>query len=206
MRRRGMAILESFKIEPKDTIFRPSAELLRDLSSQMSNANVTSFDNLNVQTRVDSRSKKSTYIIDDDPSRHSDQCISRKEGERIAAMQDEFIRSAEMVCVDGYIGNDPEHRTSARLWMEKAFANIAAMQDLLYYPLDGNESEQWEPELTVVYTPSVVAEGYPDDRCITVDLEAGVTRVMNSDYFGESKKGGLRMWNALVYNKGGLAL
>jgi phosphoenolpyruvate carboxykinase (ATP) len=29
---------------------------------------------------------------------------------------------------------------------------------------------------------------------------------MNSDYFGESKKGGLRMWNALVYNKGGLAL
>jgi len=90
--------------------------------------------------------------------------------------------------------------------MEKAFANIAAMQDLLYYPLDGNESEQWEPELTVVYTPSVVANGYPDDRCITVDLEAGVTRVMNSDYFGESKKGGLRMWNALVYNKGGLAL
>lgn len=201
-----MAILESFKIEPKETIFRPSAELLRDLSSQMSNANVTSFDNLNVQTRVDSRSKKSTYIIDDDPSRHSDQCISRKEGERIAEMQDEFIRTAEMVCVDGYIGNDPEHRTSSRLWMEKAFANIAAMQDLLYYPLDGNESEQWEPELTVVYTPSVVAKGYPDDRCITVDLEAGVTRVMNSDYFGESKKGGLRMWNAIVYNKGGLAL
>jgi phosphoenolpyruvate carboxykinase (ATP) len=33
-----------------------------------------------------------------------------------------------------------------------------------------------------------------------------VTRVLNSDYFGESKKGGLRMWNDIVYNKGGLAL
>ena len=58
----------------------------------------------------------------------------------------------------------------------------------------------------MVYTPSVKAEGYPDDRVITVDLEAGVTRVMNSDYFGESKKGGLRMWNAMVYNQGGLPL
>ena len=29
---------------------------------------------------------------------------------------------------------------------------------------------------------------------------------MNSDYFGESKKGGLRMWNNIVYEKGGLAL
>src|SRR5438552_16786357 len=39
-----------------------------------------------------------------------------------------------------------------------------------------------------------------------VDLEQGVTRVFNSDYFGESKKGGLRMWNKLVYYRGGLPL
>jgi phosphoenolpyruvate carboxykinase (ATP) len=37
-------------------------------------------------------------------------------------------------------------------------------------------------------------------------LDEGVTRVMNSDYFGESKKGGLRMWNRLVYDAGGLAM
>ena len=30
--------------------------------------------------------------------------------------------------------------------------------------------------------------------------------MLNSDYFGESKKGGLRMWNNIVYNRGGLAL
>jgi phosphoenolpyruvate carboxykinase (ATP) len=41
---------------------------------------------------------------------------------------------------------------------------------------------------------------------IAVDLEHGVTRVLNSDYFGESKKGGLRMWNVIVYERGGLAL
>ena len=41
---------------------------------------------------------------------------------------------------------------------------------------------------------------------IAVDLDHYVTRVLNSDYFGESKKGGLRMWNDIVYGKGGLAL
>ncbi len=58
----------------------------------------------------------------------------------------------------------------------------------------------------MIYTPNLPMPGYPDDRLISVDLEAGVTRVMNSDYFGESKKGGLRMWNAKVFHAGGLAM
>ena len=58
----------------------------------------------------------------------------------------------------------------------------------------------------MIYTPNLKAEGYPDDRLIAVDLEQGVTRVFNSDYFGESKKGGLRMWNKLVYDRGGIPL
>jgi phosphoenolpyruvate carboxykinase (ATP) len=58
----------------------------------------------------------------------------------------------------------------------------------------------------VIYTPGLTAPGKPDDRLITVDLEQGVTRVFNSDYFGESKKGILRMWNKLVYDRGGIPL
>ncbi len=60
--------------------------------------------------------------------------------------------------------------------------------------------------MQVIYTPGLEAPGYPDDRVIAVDLDNYVTRVLHSDYFGESKKGGLRMWNDIVYNKGGLAL
>ena len=33
-----------------------------------------------------------------------------------------------------------------------------------------------------------------------------MTRVFNSDYFGESKKGNLRQWNKLVYDRGGIPL
>ncbi|HET9260779.1 MAG TPA: phosphoenolpyruvate carboxykinase (ATP), partial [Acidimicrobiia bacterium] len=74
------------------------------------------------------------------------------------------------------------------------------MQGHLYFPRD----ETWEPQFTVIYTPTLRAEGKPDDRLIVVDLENWVTRVFGSDYFGESKMGGLRMWNKLVYDLGGL--
>src|SRR5206468_2767959 len=94
-------------------------------------------------------------------------------------------------------------RTPARLFVEAASANIAGMQQQLYF---GPPEDDFEAELTVIYTPSLKAEGFSDDRLILVDLEQGVTRVFNSDYFGDSKKGGLRMWNKLVYDRGGLPL
>ncbi len=197
---------QELTVTPRETIFRPDAETLRGLTAAMPSAQRTSHDNFNVHTKVVSRSKRSTFVISDEPTQFSTPCISREEGERIAKLQDEFIAGTSMIVIDGYIGNDPEFRTSARLYMEKAHANIAAMQSLLYYPLDGDEGDSFSPELTVIYTPSVVARGYPDDRVIAVDLDAGVTRVLNSDYFGESKKGGLRMWNERVHRRGGIAL
>jgi phosphoenolpyruvate carboxykinase (ATP) len=110
-----------------------------------------------------------------------------------------------MVVVDGYIGNETEHRARARLYLEEANANIAGMQRQLYFPPDAS-GEEWQPELVMIYTPNLPMPGYPADRLIAVDLENGITRVFNSDYFGESKKGGLRMWNERVYRAGGLAM
>ena len=80
------------------------------------------------------------------------------------------------------------------------------MQQILYYPLERADESGFEPQLTVIYTPNLEAKGYPSERLIAVDLERRVTRVFNSDYFGESKKGGLRMWNKIVYDRGGLAM
>src|ERR671937_1316842 len=180
----------------------PSADELKELAARMPNARETRYGNLNVQTEVVSRSKASTYIVTDEPDGQN-QAIPREEGERWAERQDEYIAGQEMVQVDGYIGNDPEFQVPARLYIEAANANIAGMQQQLYFSADG---EELEPELTVIYTPNLEAEGYPDDRLIAVDLEQGVTRVFNSDYFGESKKGGLRMWNKVVYDRGGIPL
>src|SRR3954470_15326978 len=188
--------------EAASVLDNPSPDELQELAARMPNARWTEHGNVNVQTEVVSRSKGSTYIVTDEPDGQN-QAITREEGARWAEAQDEYIADQEMIVVDGYIGSDPEFRTPARLYIEAANANIAGMQQQLYFSPVG---EELEPELTVIYTPNFKAEGYPDDRLIAVDLEQGVTRVFNSDYFGESKKGGLRMWNKLVYDRGGIPL
>jgi phosphoenolpyruvate carboxykinase (ATP) len=179
----------------------PSPEELRSFTEEMPQCRITEFGNVNVQTRVLSRSAASTHVVTEDPSSTSGKSMTRAEYDRIAQLQDDYIAQRDMIVIDGYIGNDPELRTAARLTIERANANIAGMQQKLYFPRDPGE-----PQVQVIYTPNLKAEGYTDDRLIAVDLEHGVTRVLNSDYFGESKKGGLRMWNEIVFGKGGLAL
>ncbi|MEX2420177.1 MAG: phosphoenolpyruvate carboxykinase, partial [Actinomycetota bacterium] len=187
------------KVEARTVHDNPSADELRRFTEAMPQCRVTEFGNVNVQTSVTSRSAGSTYVV---AERSSGKTMTRDDLDRVAKMQDEYLRDREVVVVDGYIGNDPSFRTKARLTMEKANANIAGMQQKLYFSREDRD----EPELHVIYTPNLLAPGYPDDRLIAVDLENGVTRVLHSDYFGESKKGGLRMWNAKVYGLGGLAL
>ena len=185
--------------------YNPSADELQELTGRMRQAKLTSFGNYNVQTIATSRSAGSTYLVTDDPVITTGKTVTREEGERVAKLQAEYISEQEMVVVDGYIGNDEEHRSRARLYIEAANANIAGMQRQLYFPPDA-PADDWDPELVMIYTPNLPMPGYPDDRLITVDLDSGISRVFNSDYFGESKKGGLRMWNAKVFAAGGLAM
>ena len=194
----------AFRLPPAASVIEnPSPVEAKELTLRMPNARPTRFGNVNISTEVVSRSKRSTFLVTDEPDGQN-QSMTREDGLKWAELQDEYIAGQDMVVIDGYIGNDPEFRTPTRLYIEAANANIAAMQQQLYFDLD--PTDDFEPELTVIYTPNLKAEGFPDDRLIAVDLEQGLTRVFNSDYFGESKKGGLRMWNKLVYDRGGLPL
>jgi len=195
-----------YEVHAASVEWNPSTERLRELAEKMPNSQITEFGNLVVKARVDARSTRSTFVVADSTNA-TKQTIPRDEYRRIAADQDAYLRTVDVVVVDGYIGSHPEFRTRARLIMESANANVAGMQKQLYYPVDeGYDPATWVPDTTVIYTPNLPAPGYPDDRVIAVDLNDNITRVLNSDYFGESKKGGLRMWNNIVYNRGGLAL
>ena len=182
-----------------ETFVNPTPEQLRQFTEEMPTSRVTKLGNTNTTTKVLSRSAGSTYVVGG-PS--SGKTMTREEFDVIAAKQDAYIAKQDMLKIDGFIGNDTEMRTAARLTIEKAFANIAGMQQKLFF----ERTDGAEPAVEVIYTPGLAAPGYPAERCIAVDLENNVTRVLNSDYFGESKKGGLRMWNNIVYDKGGLAL
>ncbi len=201
-----MAASRDLPVQPRSVIRNPSFAELRQLIAEMPNARLSEYDNYNVETRVLARSKASTYVVSDDKSKHSDQTIPVAEGEKWSKIQDDYIRNQEMVVIEGYIGNDPATRTAARLIIEKRYANIAAMQKALYFDPTPAELASFTPVLTVIYTPGLPAPGYPNDRLIAVYLDRGITRVFHSDYFGESKKGGLRMWNKLVYDRGGLPM
>src|SRR6185369_14966707 len=146
---------KALAVEPKSVIWNPSADELRKYTEQMPNCRKTEFGNVNVATKVVSRSKLSTFIATDTPENHSDQTISRAEYDRVAKLQNDYIRTRDMLVIDGYIGNDPEFLTPARLIMEKANANIAAMQQILYYPAAAHELEHFEPAVTVIYTPNL---------------------------------------------------
>jgi len=160
----------------------------------------TEFGNLSYKAEMTARLAKSTFFVDDDETFKP--AMTRAEYEDWAAKQDAYIADQDMILIEGYIGPDPKFRTASRLYMEKTTANIPAMQQQLFFPKD----DDWEPEFTVIYTPGLMAPGKSDDRLIAVDHENYVTRVFGSDYFGESKMGGLRMWNHLVFEQGGLAL
>ncbi len=179
----------------------PSQAQLREwVLASMPNVQVTEFGNVNYRARVKSRLGKSTFFVSDEPN--AKPTIPRAEAAEWAAKQDAYIADQDMVLIEGTIGPDEGFRTGARLFMERRNSNIPAMQQQLWFDPEGD----FVPEFTVIYTPNMPAPGMPDDCLITVDLDTWTTRVFGSDYFGESKMGGLRMWNRLVYDRGGLAM
>lgn len=180
----------------------PSQAQMREWALElMDNVTETEFGNLNYKARILARQAPSTFFVSDtDPGKPH---VSRAVYDEWAAKQDAVIAEQEMILVEGYIGPDPEFRTACQLFMEKSQANIPAMQQQLYFPKD----DAWPgAEFTVIYTPSLRAPEFNNECLILVDLDNWVTRVFGSDYFGESKMGGLRMWNRLVYDRGGLAM
>ncbi|MBA2529083.1 MAG: phosphoenolpyruvate carboxykinase (ATP) [Euzebyales bacterium] len=191
--------------DAKSVAVNPTQEELKRWTAQMPNAQLTEFGNYNVKARVTARSAGSTFVVTDDPDSVSKQTMARSDYDEVARRQAAYIAEHDMILVEGYIGpeNSPMKRP-ARVYIERANANIPGMQQQLYYPKDGVWRE--EDALTVIYTPNCPAEGFPDARLVTIDLDNWVTRVFNIDYFGESKMGGLRMWMEWVHQQGALAM
>ncbi len=182
----------------------PDYDELRKLIFNQKNVIKTEFNNPNAITKVKARSAKNTYVVSDNPEEYDVQTIPVEEGKRIEEIQDDFIKDHEMIVINGYIGYDPEVRVPSQLIIQKEYANVAAMQKTLYF--EPEDKQNFKPLFKIIMTPDLKIDGYNDNRVIAVYLDSYTTRVINSDYFGESKKGGLRMWNKYIYDKGGLAL
>ena len=180
---------------------RPTRETLRALTLAMPNARVTQHGNVNVQNHVPNWSCEATFLVADHPELSSHRAMSRCDEAGIATLQERYADRRDMIALNGAIGGGASCRLRVRLYVESSCANIAAVQEMLYFPPDGDEDA---PEATVFCTPGLRLPGPRHGRAVTVDFEQAVTRVCGTDFVGEAKRAGLRMWSKLAWERGGL--
>ncbi len=192
-------------------IENPSQAQLRDLAFEHTPCvQRTAAGSINKITRNKARMAKYTYIIDTE-DRWSHQIIGPEKARRLIERQAEYIADkGKLIAIDGYSGLGAGAFGTTWLYTLEG-ANIAGMQQILAFPRSAAETKDqlkqpFEPIFRLFYTPDLMLDDMPGRQAIIVDMENWTTHVMGADYFGESKKGVLRMLNHYVYQKGGLVL
>ncbi|RME04128.1 MAG: phosphoenolpyruvate carboxykinase (GTP), partial [Deltaproteobacteria bacterium] len=197
-----------------EIIDNPDQERLRRLTLEHTPAvKRTAYGNLDKISRNKARMAKYTYVIapSSEKANYSGNTIEPERATKLIAEQRAYIaQRGRLIQIDGYLGIG-EEAVAVRWLYTPEGANIAAMQQILAFPRARVESPEqlaapFRPHFHIVYTPGFFAEEMPGRQAILVDLEKWTTYIMGPDYFGESKKGALRMLNDWVYQKGGLVL
>jgi len=105
-----------------------------------------------------------------------------------------YVQTTPLVCVKRTMGDNPYFNPTCTLYVSihrKEMVRLAYMVGQTLFPFkEGSPG----PELYLLYVP----EWQEKDRQILVFPEIGATYVLGSDYYGEAKKGFLRMamWTA----------
>ncbi|MCD6086642.1 MAG: phosphoenolpyruvate carboxykinase (ATP) [Candidatus Hydrothermae bacterium] len=195
-------------------IENPTQEELREITlKHVPAALLSAYNNIDRITKRKARMQKNTYIIAplSDAGLYSVKVMEPDRARKILDIQREYIeKQGELIEIDGYYGIG-DKAVAIQCFYTKEGANVAGMQQVLAFPRERVEpperlKEPFRPQFRLVMTPGLELPDMPDKMAIIVDLEHWTTYVMNSDYFGESKKGILRMFNEFVYQRGGLVL
>ncbi|MGB3052474.1 MAG: phosphoenolpyruvate carboxykinase (ATP) [Polyangiales bacterium] len=192
-------------------IENPSQAELRELAlAHTPCVQKTAVGSINKVTRNKARMAKYTYIIDTE-DRWSHQIINPDKARGLIDRQAKYIaEKGKLIAIDGYSGLGNGAFGTTWLYTLEG-ANIAGMQQILAFPRSDVESEAqlaqpFHPTFRLIYTPDLMLDDMPGGQAIIADMANWTTYVMGADYFGESKKGVLRMLNHFVYEKGGLVL
>ena len=164
-------------------------------------------------SRNKNRVAKFTYVIatPEEAKQYTLQPIDPAKARDLLQRQAEYIKSkGALIAIDGYLGLGPRAVSVEWLYTVEG-ANIAGMQQCLSFSRamvegDAGAKSAFKPTLRIVYTPNLFLDDMPGRQAIIVDLANWTTHIIGADYFGESKKGALRMLNLYVYKHGGLVL
>ncbi len=192
----------------------PTQKELRELALQsIKTCVVSAYGNINRITLRKARMEKYTYIIAEkgEEDKYSSKIMTPDEAEKYLKIQKDFIeKKGTLIEIQGYYGIGNAAVPIQAFYTLDA-ANVAGMQQIMMFSREEVEGPDWnkrdfKPLFKIVFSPGLVLDDLPGKMAIIVDLENYVTYVMNSDYFGETKKGILRMLNHYFYFRGGLVL
>jgi phosphoenolpyruvate carboxykinase (ATP) len=139
-------------------------------------------------TRVTSRSASFTEVFFADPD-------DRKVKLMDVAAHYLMESVEELLIMDKQMGLNPDHSHYCRTIVTRPFARLLAMWEKLIFDVPQGTTKD-EPDQILIMVPEwyevASAHGLPE-RAILCDAVNGVTFVLGTDYFGEVKKGHLRM-------------
>jgi len=139
-------------------------------------------------TRVTSRSAAFTEVFFGDPDDRKIKLLN-------AASHYLMESVDELLFMDKQMGLHPGHSHYCRTIVTRPFARLLSMWDKLIFDVPEGGSRE-EPDQVLIMVPEwyevASSTGLPE-RAILCDAANGATFVLGSDYFGEVKKGHLRM-------------
>ncbi|KPL02133.1 MAG: hypothetical protein AMJ73_09200 [candidate division Zixibacteria bacterium SM1_73] len=192
----------------------PTQDELRELALKFTPAIMTTaYGNINKITRLKARMAKLTYCVapESDKDKYSGNIIDPAKAQELIERQRAYIeKQGELIEINGYYGYGKGAMPIQWLYTKEA-ANLAGMQQVLAFPRSAIETKEqlgqpFKPKFRLVFTAGLNLQDMPGNLAIIVDLENWTTYVMGSDYFGETKKGALRMLNEYIYRSGGLVM
>ncbi len=160
-------------------------------------ASFTKYGNVAVHSTVKNRSAKITVYVGSDAVRlktHNPQQAEIMTNLPKTLLQvEEYVKRAPFVRIARTMGNNNEFSPHCTIFVSiqrPEMIRLAYMTWATLFTANNNS----EPKQNIVYVP----EWQETDRQILVFPEISTTVVLGSDYYGESKKGFLRMamWNA----------
>ena len=134
--------------------------------------------------------------------------ISEENYDRLRARLLSYLGERQLYAQDCFIGADPAHRRSLRVYTETAWASIFA--DNLFRRPSSDELRDFSPNFTIINVPSFKAdptsEGTRTETAILLHLKRMEILIVGTEYAGEIKKSAFTVMNYLMPDEGVLPL
>ncbi|HEX6474788.1 MAG TPA: phosphoenolpyruvate carboxykinase (ATP), partial [Candidatus Limnocylindria bacterium] len=134
--------------------------------------------------------------------------ISEEHYDRLRNRLVKYVADRDLYAQDLFIGADPNHRRSLRVYTETAWASIFARN--LFRRPSADELSRFKPNFTIINVPSFLAdpetEGTRSTTAILVHLKRMEIIIVGTRYAGEIKKSAFTVMNYLMPDEGVLPM